>query len=269
MRNRRPANQCCALGPTMAIAVLTTFCALAQAAPVAPSLTVTKTAQTSFVEEYQWDIDKTVNFPELILRVGESKTVNYTVTVDKTTTERDWAVSGNIAVHNPNSESATITGIADAIGSVAVTVNCGVALPYVLEAGATLNCSYSAPLGSRIDGTNTVTVTTSGLIEGGSGTAAFSFADAVITILGYDQVTVTDPRFTFSNLVSNDTTFTFDEIFQYSEPLVDSIINTAYLVEPGLSDSVTVRITVVPEPTTVALLGLGLAGLAAARRRRQ
>jgi hypothetical protein len=55
---------------------------------------------------------------------------------------------------------------------IAATVNCGVGFPYILAAGGTLNCTYSADLPDAADRTNTATATLQNYeYDGGVGTA--------------------------------------------------------------------------------------------------
>jgi hypothetical protein len=89
-----------------------------------------------------------------------------------------------ITINNPNlNTAATITGVADAIsgpGNVTVDLDCGVTFPYQLAAGGILECDYSASLPDGSERVNTATVTTSGDVPGGSGTADVQFDNADI-----------------------------------------------------------------------------------------
>jgi hypothetical protein len=87
-------------------------------------------------------------------------------------------VWGSITVFNPNDEaSATVTGVSDALDGVDVDVDCGdVVFPYELAAGASLVCSYETTLDSGETVKNVATATTSGDVEGGSGSVWVEFA---------------------------------------------------------------------------------------------
>lgn len=124
------------------------------------ALQVTKDAATSFDRTYHWTIDKSADQTELTLSTGQVFLVNYTVTVDATYTDGNYAVNGNIAVHNPATIAATLNGVSDVVSpDIAATVNCGVSFPYSLAAGSTLNCSYETSLPDTSARTNTATVT--------------------------------------------------------------------------------------------------------------
>lgn len=143
---------------------------------------VTKTADTSLTRSWDWDIEKVADATELTLSDGQSYFVEYSVSLDATATDSDHAVSGTISVHNPAPGPATITGVTDVVsGPVAADVDCGVTFPYVLAAGATLECEYSADLPDAAARTNTATATTSGPVGGDSGTAAVDFSMATVT----------------------------------------------------------------------------------------
>jgi hypothetical protein len=151
---------------------------------------VTKDAHTTFKRTYTWDIDKTADQSTLTLSVGQQFLVNYAVRVDATYTDSDWAVSGNITIYNPDpGHAATITSVTDQIsGGIDAAVSCPSSS---VPAGGTLVCSYNAALPDAADRTNTATVTTSGSVGGGSGTANVSFAGATITHVD-ESITVTD-----------------------------------------------------------------------------
>ncbi|HWP64252.1 MAG TPA: hypothetical protein VNO86_12365 [Candidatus Binatia bacterium] len=142
-------------------------------------LEVSKTAETTFTRTYEWTIEKSSNDPNgqnLLLNVGETYVdYPYSITVDATFTDSDWAVSGSISVHNPAPVAATLTGVADAISGVgAASVDCGVTFPYSLAAGATLDCTYSASLPDGSDRTNTATATLQNHSYDSNGTATES-----------------------------------------------------------------------------------------------
>jgi hypothetical protein len=143
------------------------------------ALEVSKTAVTSYDRSWAWGIIKDGDKTELLLSPDQVFTVNYEVTVSAMASDTNHAVSGIITIKNPNSKTAaTITSVADVISlAISATVDCGVdfSLPYTLAAGATLECSYSAELPNSDMRTNTATVTTSGKVAGGTGTADVTF----------------------------------------------------------------------------------------------
>ena len=141
-------------------------------------LQITKTATPSFARAWDWTIDKTSDTTELTLSPGQSIMVDYEVTIDATSADSNFAVSGNISIFNPHpSAAATVATVTDVItpGAIAAPVSCPGGLPQALAAGATLVCTYTSPLPDNADRTNTATVTTTGPIDGGSGTAAIDF----------------------------------------------------------------------------------------------
>lgn len=139
---------------------------------------VSKTANPTFTRTYSWTIDKVGNQTELKLAVGEPYTVNYTVKVNASYTDSDWAVSGEIKIYNPDpTYPAVIASVSDLIsGGIVPTVNCGVSFPYTLTIGSTLTCTYSTSLsdGSSRTNTATVTATISGTVKQGKDTYTFS-----------------------------------------------------------------------------------------------
>ena len=146
---------------------------------------VTKTAHTSVDRTYTWTIDKSEknNTKELTLQPGQSSTLNYEVTLTSSPVDSNHAVEGVITIKNPDpGNAATVTGVTDQItGGINADVTCdGKPFPITIPAGGTLECNYSAALPDGSDRTNTATVTTSGAVGGGSGTAPVSFANATV-----------------------------------------------------------------------------------------
>ncbi|MEZ4682519.1 MAG: hypothetical protein R2932_50760 [Caldilineaceae bacterium] len=145
---------------------------------------------------------------------GDSGTVAYTVAVEKTVADSDFAVSGAISIYNTDPNNiATIQSVVDDAGGVAGTVSCPAT---TVPAMTTLVCSYTAgPLATNTFGDfNTATVTTSGLVGGGTGTAPIVFGDPT-TVNGYPSIIVNDSNgstwsFDDSGSVSYERTFTCD-----------------------------------------------------------
>ncbi len=155
---------------------------------------VKKTAVTSFDRTWKWGIGKIGDQSSLTLSPGQFFTVNYSVTVQAAPVDSSWKVTGVIAFQNRASVPATIVSVDDVIsGGIAATVNCGTSFPFVLPAGFTKQCTYSADLPDGSARTNTATVTTSGDVPGGSVTVPFSFGAPTNE---FDEcVNVVDDRF--------------------------------------------------------------------------
>ena len=141
-------------------------------------LQVSKTATTSFTRTWSWNIEKSANTTTLLLADGQLFPVNYSITVNATSTDSDWNVSGEITITNPSGNPDAIISNVDDVLSISgpVSVDCGVSFPYNLPGGQTLTCTYSQNLAGPIDQTNTVTVNTSGLVPGGLASAPVVFS---------------------------------------------------------------------------------------------
>ena len=123
-------------------------------------LQVTKNAQTSLTRTWDWTIHKSADQTNLTLTPGQQFLVNYTVSVSATSSDSEWSAHGTITVVNPNpSRGALLNSVADLAGTIAGTVNCSVSFPYLLPAGGTLSCSYTADLPSAATRTNKGTAT--------------------------------------------------------------------------------------------------------------
>lgn len=176
-----------------------------------PVVDVSKTAETSYDREFDWTVEKSVNPVGLDLFDGESDSVQWTVTWTKSAPiDSNIQVSGTITILNPTGDAsfpihdpitATINSVEDVIGLGAggtfyPTVDCGVAFPYDLDAGDTLECTYSQSVTSAAyDGTNAAIVNID-VLEGtqdyeasadvGFGTAAINVTD--------NSASLSDPR---------------------------------------------------------------------------
>ncbi|HEY1014091.1 MAG TPA: hypothetical protein VGE07_15370 [Herpetosiphonaceae bacterium] len=149
-----------------------TFCYDEEAA----GLVVSKTASASYARTYDWTIAKTVAPAAWELFRGDSAVSDYTVTVSRAARDHSWAVSGTITVSNPGAAAVVIGGIADRLSDGTVApVDCGVAFPHSLPAGATLACSYAVSLADGAARVNTATVTAPGGAELGSAAADVRF----------------------------------------------------------------------------------------------
>jgi hypothetical protein len=159
--------------------------------PPPPELRVKKTADTSFTRAYHWTIKKSADYSTLTLSTGQSIVVTYKVTVDATYTDSDWAVSGTITILNPTDLDATIEKVTDVItpGDISPDLSCSVDWN-PLPAGYSNICEYSTSLPDGSTRLNTATVTTSGDVAGGSGTADIVF-DAPTKVVD-DCIEVTD-----------------------------------------------------------------------------
>jgi hypothetical protein len=201
-------------------------------------LSVSKTAQTSFTRTWQWGIDKSVSLSVWQLFTGDTGTSRYTVAVARTGfTDSGWAVSGTIQIHNPAPVTATIASVADVVSvGIAAAVDCGVTFPHALGADETLECSYQTALPDGASRTNTATVTATGPVGGGSGSAAVTFGAPTTQVNATIHVSDTNGaswEFNDSGSVSYDRTFQCPG---------GTHGNTATIVETGQNDSASVSV---------------------------
>jgi hypothetical protein len=228
---------------------------------------VAKTAVTTFTREYRWSIAKSVTPDSMNRFIGESGTAEYTVSADRTDTDSNWAVSGTITITNPAPTAALITSVMDHMGGLAAAVDCRkedntvAAMPYTLQPGASLACTYSAALPDGTQRLNTATVDTFiGRVDGdppveykvfgNSGNADVLFGDPASTV-GPASVTVNDAAsdgFSQSWNMAGDASESYRREFScptdlalYRDGLHSySVNNTASIAETGQSASASV-----------------------------
>jgi len=185
--------------------------------PVNPNaVTVAKTAVTSLVNVYNWEISKTGDQDHLTLAPGQTFTVNYTVESFYSVSIRGRQVNGIISITNDNANgSVMIENVTDVlfpdegipesitadilqckVGAVDVGIPSATA-PYELAAGATLDCAYRANAdGSDPVGTNraTATVSARGLTVARTGLQDYDFANATVRDLDNACIIITDDK---------------------------------------------------------------------------
>jgi hypothetical protein len=219
-------------------------------------LTAEKTADTEYTRTYTWEITKDVVPASHTGWFGDEFTSSYDVFVDRTVTDSDYKVTGDITINNPTPFEVPFSVEDDANGTLA-TVTCP-GDDYTLDAGETKICSYVAELGDALpaDGTNTATITSgNGYVQGATATAGYAFGDPT-TIVGYPTINVTDyfdGDMTGDPLgsASGDFTFEYDRTFacptdedMYTDGVyTDSFHDDAYIDETGQSDDADVDLT--------------------------
>lgn len=121
-------------------------------------LDVTKDANTALTRTYNWNIAKSADKNATMLQVGQSDTVNYTVVVNETPVDSNWAVSGVITISNTTSMPITITKVTDVItpGNISATLG---SFPTTVPANGQIEVNYNAVLPDSMTRINTATVT--------------------------------------------------------------------------------------------------------------
>jgi hypothetical protein len=126
---------------------------------------VSKTADGSFDRDWDWTIDKTGDQTSLVLAVGQSFQVNYSVVVTASKTDSGYEVHGTISVSNPaGSPGVMNVDVADQIGTTSAVIDCGGGAgdtTLAVAVGATGQCSYTFDFGTTMptETVNTATVT--------------------------------------------------------------------------------------------------------------
>ncbi|MCL6257686.1 DUF1566 domain-containing protein [Aquiflexum sp. TKW24L] len=205
---------------------------------VAPPLTVVKTAAGTYDRTVNWQLTKTVSPGSHTGAPGDEFLSNWTVTATKSGISANYAVTGTITVTNPNSFAVPFT-LADVLddGTVAVITCPGTGdNTGTVAANGTTTCAYSA---APTDGSATLNTATVTFDVGAGSTSAGATAGVIFThnLIGDDFVTLSDPRFGYSQLISSTTVEIFPEIFtcpadpsQYTDGVyTETYTNTAYL----------------------------------------
>jgi uncharacterized repeat protein (TIGR01451 family) len=165
------------------------------------SLSVTKDAQTSLTRQPNWIISKSVDGKDVttvILLIDQIVSMDYEIVVDigdPDFRESNWAVTGNIFIHNPAPMAASLTKVTDVVSeNINAIVNCP---SFTVPAGGTLTCSYGPvelPNGSTRTNTATATLqNNNGSTTDFSGMAPVDFSSARVDILD-EEVFVEDNR---------------------------------------------------------------------------
>lgn len=179
-----------AVGVASLTALLSAIALALTAAPAFAATTVSTGVHTEVTRTCQWTIDKTADQSTVSLQVGQTATVQYTITVDRTCSTTGWRAFDGILVESPGAPT-TVEGVTSVVtqGSTttAATVTCPTSFPVTIPPGGSLYCRYSATLSSGAAGSSTATVMTSGGGTVTSAPAPFDFTNPVTT-------TTTTPR---------------------------------------------------------------------------
>jgi hypothetical protein len=172
-----------------------------------PALEVSKTADGSYNRTVEWELDKSVNPDFHSGGPGDIFSSIWTVEATKSVTFGDYKVEGEITITNPAAIDQTITAITDVLDdSTEATVTCPM---YTVEAGGNVVCTYVAYPIDAGAALNTATVSAAGNADV-IATAPVEFTE---NLIGYDEGTLIDERFDYSEPISSSTTVTFDDDF--------------------------------------------------------
>lgn len=206
-------------------------------------LTIENAADATFDRRFDWTIGKSLLPATVDLNPGDRQTLQYTVSLTKSAPiNENFVVSGSATISNGGGTTATITSIQGTLGGNPMALDCGgFSAPAPLAAGASISCSYSAPVLSGASLLSVVTVsTTGGGVEGASGmdTAVFDTPTNVL----HDNVTVSDTlantSWTFSG--SGSQSYTIESGCTDGNNVI--LNNTATIEQLGVSASLMTRV---------------------------
>ena len=215
--------------------------------PLRP-LTAVKDAFGTYTKDITWELDKSVKEEAYAGLPGDTFVPIWTVVATKTV-EETWVVEGDITINNPNGFAVPFA-VEDKLsdGTIAIVICPDTSVP----ANDSIVCTYTAETDNKA-ASNTATVT-SPVVDGDVANATVIWSDVVN---GDEEVTVDDDRDdegNFPALISNSTTFDYDETLacstkqeDYDENGVDedTYPNVATLKGPNndLSDDAEVVVT--------------------------
>lgn len=155
---------------------------------------VTKTASAHYTRAYSWAIEKTGSSARAVtpppgpdctlLSVPEGAPaagVEYSVTITASAADSGVLVNGTVTVTNPHPTRAlSLAGLTDSAAlddgsTVSVALSCPATLVGALSSAT---CTYSAPTGATVGGTNTAALSLNGFTISGSAAFAFGAPDS-------------------------------------------------------------------------------------------
>jgi hypothetical protein len=222
------------------------FCWNEEPEPPDEALTATKTADATYDRKITWELTKTVDDDSHSGNAGETAG-NSTWSVEATKKEElsGFQVAGEITITNPNSQAVGFR-VTDKLddGTVA-DVTCP---SDTVPANDSVTCTYTAsPTKDAKENTATVTA------PGNNDVEAKAPVSYTASVTGDDKVTLADPRFSYSQLISGNKTKNFPETFMCptdraaynsNNLYTKTFTNTATLTGPNtnLSKSATVML---------------------------
>lgn len=218
-------------------------------------LEVEKTAEASYDRTVEWELEKSVDPDSHEGNAGEEAgTSIWTVTATKTETIDNYFVEGTITITNPNGFPVDFSVVDELDDGTPVEVDCPA---YTVPANDFVVCTYEAYPDDGSAEWNTATVS----VDGEEDVVATAEVHFIENLIGYDEGTLSDPRFGFEEPISETTVVEFEETFVcptdvslYDNGVYEFVeVNTAYLNDNiELEASATVTITCyLPEELTV------------------
>jgi hypothetical protein len=182
-----------------------------------PALSAKKDAAGTFDRKIEWTLDKSVDDDSHTGQAGQvAGSSNWTVNATKKVTDSNYTVTGKITITNPAANVSQSFDVSDELSDgTGATVDCdagtgGNQTTGTIPAGGSVTCSYTASPGDGSATLNTATVKAAGNSDQ-TATAGVSFTPKVT---GDQDVTLADPRFNYSKLISASTTKVFPETFR-------------------------------------------------------
>lgn len=230
------------------------------AAPNEP-LQVVKTAAGKYKIPVRWELVKTVNPTSHSGTIGTTAgSSTWTVTATRIEgAATNHEVSGTITVTNPAGSAPKTFSVSDVMNGTTAAVVCPT---NTLAGGETTTCTYSAAVAGAT--VNTATVSTPGFAD----VIATADVNYTSSFTGDETVTLADPRFSYSQVISSSKTVTFPETFPCPSDVTlyvngtysYTVTNTATLKgdETDLTRTATVRVTCTkPQGPTETATGAG------------
>ena len=170
-----------------------------------PALTAQKTANGSFDRKITWDLMKTVDPASHSGLAGDSFNSEWKVDATKSVVEDNYKVTGTITISNDAAIDQTFSVSDELDDGTAASVDCP---SLTVPAGGSVECSYTASTKDATENTATVKA------PGNQDVVATAPVSYTAQVDGDDKVTLADPRFSYTELISDSKTKTFPETFK-------------------------------------------------------